>query len=94
MNLIGLPVMLRTDNAAESLTAYLRRLPQVASLQQHADGDNRSRYALTLHENADIDTAANNIAQCAVKAGARVYQLQPVLRGLEAVFHEVNSDES
>jgi len=87
-------LMLRTDNAAESLTAYLRRLPQVASLQQHADGDNRSRYAMTLHENADIDTAANNIAQCAVKAGARVYQLQPVLRGLEAVFHEVNSDES
>jgi ABC-2 type transport system ATP-binding protein len=87
-------MMLRTDNAAESLATYLRRMPQVASLLQHADGDNRSRYTLTLHTTADMDTAANNIAQCVIKAGARLYQLQPVVRGLEAVFHEVNSDDA
>ncbi len=87
-------MLLRTDSATESLTTYLKRMPQVATLQQHADGDNQSRYTLTLHENADIDTAANNVAQCVIKAGARLYQLQPVVRGLEAVFHEVNTDDS
>jgi ABC-2 type transport system ATP-binding protein len=86
--------MLRTDNAAESLATSLRHMPEVADLLQHPDGDNRSRYTLTLHENADMDTAANNVAHCVMQAGARLHQLQPVVRGLEAVFHEVNSDES
>jgi ABC-2 type transport system ATP-binding protein len=87
-------MMLRTDNAAESLATSLRQMPEVADLLQHPDGDNRSRYTLTLHENADMDTAANNVAHCVMQAGARLHQLQPVVRGLEAVFHEVNSDES
>lgn len=87
-------MLLRTDTATQVLTAYLRRMPQVATLQQDADGENRSRYTLTLHENADIDTAANNVAQCVVKAGAKLYQLQPVVQGLEAVFHEVSTDDS
>lgn len=87
-------MMLRTDNAAESLATSLRRMPEVADLLQHPDGDNRSRYTLTLHENADMDTAANNVARCVMQAGARLHQLQPVARGLEAVFREVNSDES
>jgi ABC-2 type transport system ATP-binding protein len=86
-------MMLRTDNTVESLATCLRRMPEVADLLQHPDGDNRSRYTLTLHENADMDTAANNVAQCVIKAGARLHQLQPVVRGLEAVFHEVNSDD-
>ncbi len=86
-------MMLRTDNAVESLATCLRRMPEVADLLQHPDGDNRSRYTLTLHETADMDNAANNVAQCVVKAGARLHQLQPVVRGLEAVFHEVNSDD-
>ena len=88
-------LLLRTDSTNESLTTYLKRMPQVATLQQQAEGgDSRARYTLTLHDNADMDTAANNIAQCVVKAGARLYQLQPVVRGLEAVFHEVNSDDA
>ncbi len=87
-------LVLRTDTASESLTRYLRRMPQVASLYQHPDQENRSRYTLTLHDNADIDTAANNVAQCVVKAGARLYQLRPVVQGLEAVFHKVNRDDA
>ena len=87
-------MMLRTDNAAESLATRLRRMPEVAELLQHPDGDNRSRYTLTLQQNADMDATANNVAQCVMQAGARLHQLQPVVRGLEAVFHEVNSDES
>ncbi|MCB1702190.1 MAG: ABC transporter ATP-binding protein [Halioglobus sp.] len=85
-------MLLRTDTAAQSLTTYLRRMPQLAGLQQHDDGENRTRYTLTLHDNADMDTAANNVAQCVIKAGARLYQLRPVVQGLEAVFREVNND--
>ena len=86
-------LLLRTDDSSQSLTDYLQRMPQVASLSQHVEADKRRRYTLTLHENSDIETAANNIAQCVVKAGARLYQLQPVVQGLESVFHEVNDDE-
>lgn len=85
-------MLLRTDNSVESLATYLRKMPQVAALQQQADGEGRSRYTLTLHEKADMDTAANNLARCVIEAGARLYQLRPVVKGLEAVFHEVNSD--
>lgn len=85
-------MLLRTDNSVDSLATYLRKMPQVAALQQQADGEGRSRYTLTLHEKADMDTAANNLARCVIEAGARLYQLRPVVKGLEAVFHEVNSD--
>jgi len=85
-------LLLHTDEAPEYLADYLKRMPQIASLHQHPPADGRCRFTLTLHENSDIDTAANNVAQCVVKAGARLYQLRPVLQGLEAVFHEVNSD--
>ena len=87
-------MMLCTDYAAESLATSLRRIPQVATVLQHADADNRSRYTLTLHDNADMDTVANDVAQCVMQAGARLYQLQPVIRGLEDVFLEVNSDDT
>lgn len=85
-------MLLQTDSISGSLTNYLQRMPQVASLQHTEDEDNRSNYTLVLHENSDIDTAANNIARCVIEAGARLYQLRPVIQGLEAVFHEVNSD--
>jgi len=86
-------LLLETDTAIEPLTDYLRRMPQVATLQRQSEGGNRSRYTLTLHDNADMDTAANNVAKCVIQAGARLYQLQPMVQGLEAVFHEVNSDD-
>ena len=85
-------MLLQTDSSADSLATYLRRMPQVVSIQHNADEDNRSSYTLVLHENADIDTAANNIARCVIEAGARLYQLRPVIQGLDAVFREVNSD--
>lgn len=87
-------LLLHTDSNTASLGDYLRRMPQIASLQQHPDKNGRGRFTLTLHNNSDIDTAANNVAQCVVKAGARLYQLRPVVQGLEAVFHEVNSDDA
>jgi ABC-2 type transport system ATP-binding protein len=87
-------LLLRTDDTAPALGTYLRRMPQVAQLQEQADGDRRSRFTLTLHPNADLDTAANNIAQSVVKAGARLYRLEPVVQGLEALFHEEAGDDS
>ena len=36
-----------------------------------------------------MDTAANNIAQCVIKAGAKLYQLQMSTRDLDSVFREV-----
>ena len=82
----------RTDNAEPELATCLRHLPQVAALHQHEDEGAVAHFTLSLHENADMHTAANNIAQCVIKAGARLYQLQPVVKGLETVFREVNRD--
>ena len=85
-------LLLRTDAAVESLPAYLRRMPQIASMRQDRDEPGLLRFTLELHENADIDTAANNIAQCVVKAGARLYQLEAAVKGLDSVFLEVNAN--
>lgn len=83
---------LHTDQAVTELADYLRRMPQVARLQEQTAPEGQWRFTLSLHDRADINTAANNIAQCVLKAGARLYQLQPVVQGLESVFQEVNRD--
>ena len=85
-------LQLISDSSTEALTTYLKRMPQVAALQLHAQEGDRSRYTLTLHDNADIDTAASNVARCVIEAGACLYQLTPIVRGLEAVFQEVNDN--
>jgi len=84
-------LQLRTNAAVESLASYLRRMPQVASVKQFAGEDGLMQFSLQLHQNADMDTAANNIAKCVIEAGARLYQLQPVARDLSSVFREVNA---
>lgn len=89
----GRALALRTCNANESLAKYLIQLPQVEQLEQQPDGD-CVRYALTLREHTDPDTAANNIAQCVLQSGSRLYQLQPVIRDLDAVFKAANTDDA
>jgi ABC-2 type transport system ATP-binding protein len=84
-------LQLRTNAAVESLASYLRRMPQVASLKQSAAKSGIMQFSLQLHHNADMDTAANNVATCVIEAGARLYQLQPVTRDLSNVFREVNA---
>jgi ABC-2 type transport system ATP-binding protein len=84
-------LQLRTNAAVESLASYLRRMPQVASVKQFAGENGLMQFSLQLHQNADMDTAANNIAKCVIEAGARLYQLQPVARDLSNVFREVNA---
>ena len=87
----GGALQLCTDAAVDKLADFLRRMPQVATIEQGSEQPDRQTFLLQLHENADRDTAANNIAQCVVNAGARLYQLQPVTRDLESIFREVNA---
>jgi hypothetical protein len=82
---------LRTSATEQPLASYLKRLPQVASMETATGSDDGCmHFDLYLHPNVDPDTAANNIAQCVVKAGAKLFQLQVVTRDLESVFREVN----
>ncbi len=83
-------LLLKTSGKVESLANYLKRLPQIAQLTQSADTADYAEYTAVLHENADLDTAANNIAQCVVKAGGKLYQLQPLIRDLDTIFREAN----
>ena len=83
-------LLLRTGTTAEPLEAYLKRLPQVASMGRQVLGEDGCRhFELHLHPNVDMDIAANNIAQCVLKAGAKLYQLQVSTRDLDSVFREV-----
>ena len=85
-------LQLCTDAAEPSLGIYLGRVPQIESAQQSADASGLLHFTLQLRHGADMHTAANNIAQCVIKAGARLYQLQPIRRDLDSVFREVNAD--
>lgn len=87
-------LVLRTDTAVPDLESYLRRMPQVASLAPSArpGAADQQSFTLELHTRADINTAANNIAQCVIKAGAKLYQLQSAVKDLDSVFREVNSN--
>ena len=85
-------LQLHTDAVVQPLASYLNRMPQVASLHQSVAASGLMHFTLQLHQNADMDTAANNIAQCVVKAGAKLYQLRAATRDLDSVFREVNAD--
>ncbi|MFK8049075.1 MAG: ABC transporter ATP-binding protein [Halioglobus sp.] len=83
-------LLLKTDGGHDALESVLRRLPQIAQFTVSAKTAEYSEYTLVLHENADLDTAANNIAQSVVKSGAKLYTLQPLIRDLDTVFREAN----
>lgn len=83
-------LLLKTDSGHSTLENVLNRLPQIAQFTVSAKTPDYSEYTLILHENADLDTAANNIAQSVVKSGAKLYTLQPLIRDLDTVFREAN----
>ncbi|MEM8660679.1 MAG: ABC transporter ATP-binding protein [Pseudomonadota bacterium] len=83
-------LLLRADDASEKFQGYLKQLPQVASVQQLPDSEGHCNYLLTLHDNADMDTAASNVTRCVLEAGANLYQLQPMVQGLESIFQDAN----
>jgi len=82
-------LLLRTCSAVQSLEAHLQRLPQVQAVEDSLGDDGLMHYDIHLHPNVDTDTAANNIAQCVVSAGAKLYQLQVLSRDLDSIFREV-----
>ncbi|MFU8763519.1 MAG: ABC transporter ATP-binding protein [Haliea sp.] len=82
---------LRAGLEEPALETWLRRLPQVASLSSEHSEPGSATWLLQLHERADIDTAANNIAKCVTGAGAALYQLQPVLRDLDSIFRRATN---
>ena len=86
-------LQLRVCDGNPTLATYLARLPQISKVSREASGPNQLSFTLSLHDNSDPDTAANNIAQCVVKAGARLYELQPLERDLETVFREASAGE-
>jgi gliding motility-associated transport system ATP-binding protein len=83
-------LLLKTDAGARTLDKYLRQLPQIDQLTCSATTPNFVEYTLTLQSNADLDTAANNIAQCVIKAERKLYLLQPLVRDLDTIFKEAN----
>lgn len=85
-------LLLRTDDAIATLPGYLRRMPQVAALNQESADAGTMQFTLQIHDKAEVDTAANNIARCVLEAGARLYQLQTAVKSLDSVFREVNTD--
>jgi ABC-2 type transport system ATP-binding protein len=87
-------LQLRTNADIDALPDYLRRMPQISNIENVPTPGSQLQFLLTLHDNADPDTAANNIARCVVSAGASLYQLQPVVRDLESVFREANTGGS
>jgi len=82
-------LLLRTCTTVQPLATYLQRLPQVQSLEHTLGTDGMMHFDIHLHPNIDMDTAANNIAQCVITAGAKLYQLQVSTRDLDSVFREV-----
>jgi ABC-2 type transport system ATP-binding protein len=85
-------LQLRTNAAVPELAGYLKRLPQVSAVDATWADEAYLHFDLHLHLNVDPDTAANNIAQCVVKAGARLFYLQQATRDLDSVFREVYGD--
>jgi len=86
-------LVLRTCNSVDALPDYLRRLPQVSDVIQRNCKEGQCEFELSLHDNADQDTAAANIGQAVVSAGARLYMLDPLERDLESVFREVTLED-
>lgn len=86
-------LQLTTDDSVPNLAATLRHLPQVLSLTQAGEENGLLRFELQMHADSKMDTAANNIAQCVIAAGARLYQLREEERDLDSLFHGVNADD-
>jgi len=81
-------MLLRTCNRVPELHGYLARLPQVKTASRTQCDKEHCDYLIALRPAADHDTAANNICQAVVNAGARLYSLQPVVRDLDTVFRQ------
>ena len=55
-------LLLRTCNSIEALPDYLRQLPQVSEVTPRDCKEGQCEFQLSLHDNADIDTAADQVS--------------------------------
>ena len=83
---------LRTSASDRTLTTELHRLTQVASMEESVSENGVLQFHIHLNPNAEMDTAANEIAQCVIAAGAKLYHLEALTRDLDSVFHDVNGN--
>jgi ABC-2 type transport system ATP-binding protein len=83
---------LRTSASDRPLTTELHRLTQVASMEESVSENGVLQFHIHLNPNTEMDAAANEIAQCVIAAGAKLYQLEVLTRDLDSVFREVNSN--
>lgn len=87
----GNPIlMLRVGSCPGSLPAELGNAPGVVSVEEVAADGDTSQLAVNLHEGADMDAAASDIAQRVINAGAKLYGVEKPSRDLESVFREVS----
>ena len=86
-------LLLKVCDSNPSLAKYLARLPQISKVTSEASGPNQLSFTLALHDNSDPNTAANNIAQCVMRADARLYELQAMERDLATVFREASAGQ-
>ena len=85
-------LVLVADGDPAALQHHLAHLPQVSAVRRSTAPGELHRFELDLHGNADMDTAAGNVASCVINANARLCQLAPAVRDLHSVFSEVNGD--
>lgn len=86
----GKTLLLRVGVCSPSLLADLRKIPAVQSVEDVSDDDGgRQKLSVVLNDDADVDSAAGDIAQRVVNGGARLYQIDVPSRDLESIFREV-----
>lgn len=76
---------LKTCDSAPGLPQALAHLPEVARVHQTPASFD---FILDLEAGQNPDSAANIIARCVIEKGARLYQLNPLLRDLGEIFRE------
>jgi ABC-2 type transport system ATP-binding protein len=86
-------LVLRTCTSGDSLTVALQHLPQVASLEESLIESELLHYELRLNPEFSMNTATHEIAQCVIKTGAKLYQLEALSRDLDSVFREVYGND-
>ena len=82
-------LLLRTCASGHSLATDLTHLPQIESLEKSRSEDGLLHFDVHLYPDVDLDIAANEVAQCVIRAGAKLYQLKVLTRDLDSVFREV-----
>ena len=72
----------------DGTAALVARLPQIVSCDALPSPEGQTCLRLGLHPGTAMDTAAGNISRAVIDSGARLNELRPEQRNLEAIFRE------